>query len=179
MRPQHSRVDLDDDARADLAWWIKYALSDAYAGVSLIVDLDPITLRSLAVYFYTDSSGVCCAGGWGNRWFCHAFGVEQMPWHISVKELFSAVAVCLTFGAELRGRIVVIDSTRGNWRGRLPCWLAEKIDASLWAICIVIRAYIYCYYTYVWVVVVRWCSVGKVVVGGFWGYTCRVPVWLY
>ena len=118
-------MDLDDDARADLAWWIKYALSDAYAGVSLIVDLDPITLRSLAVFFYTDSSGVCCAGGWGNRWFCHAFGVEQMAWHISVKELFSAVAVCLTFGAELRGRIVVIDSTRGNWRGRLPCWLAE------------------------------------------------------
>ena len=106
---QHSRVALDADALADIAWWIKYALSDAYTGVSLIVDLDPVTLATLVVYFFTDSSGLCCAGGWGDRWFCHVFEGDQAHWHISVKELFSAVAVCLTFGSELRGRIVVIE----------------------------------------------------------------------
>jgi hypothetical protein len=100
---------LDADTLAYIAWWIKYALSNAYTGVSLIVDLDPVTLATLVVYFFTDSSGLCCAGGWGDRWFCHVFEGEQALWHISVKVLFSAVAVCLTFGSELRGCIVVIE----------------------------------------------------------------------
>jgi hypothetical protein len=106
---QHSTTELDADALADVAWWFKYALWDGYTGVSLILALEPITLRRLAVYFYTDSSGRCCAGGWQDRWFCHDFTESQLLWHISIKELYSAVAVCLTFGSELRGRIVVVE----------------------------------------------------------------------
>jgi hypothetical protein len=105
---QGSIVELTADMRADVAWWQKFAFS-GYQGVSYLMDPTPIELERIAAFFYTDSCGVECAGGYEDDWFFVPFTPEQQrEWHIGIKELYSCVVLCKTFGKRLGGRVIVL-----------------------------------------------------------------------
>ncbi len=99
---------LTPDMLADIAWWQRFAFS-GYQGVSYLMDPTPVELESLSGFFYMDSCGVECAGGYEDDWFYITFTPEQQrDWHICVKELYCCVALCKTFGNRLGGRVVVL-----------------------------------------------------------------------
>jgi hypothetical protein len=104
---QESVAELTPDMQADVAWWQKFAFTE-WQGVSYLMDPTPIELARMAAFSYADSCGEECAAGVGDDWFSYAFTPEQRGWHIGIKELFTCIALCKTFGGRLRGRVLVI-----------------------------------------------------------------------
>jgi hypothetical protein len=94
---------LDEDARSDIEWWIKFA--PMYSGISLIIDP---TWRG-GIIFHTDSSGKSCAGVWGDRWFVYKFTALDNEYltHISTKELFAVVMACRTYREGAKGKTII------------------------------------------------------------------------
>jgi hypothetical protein len=102
---QASTWNLDDEAKADIAWWIKFA--PLYNGISFFLDTTPIHPKFT---FFSDASGRACAAFWGNEWFFYDFTAEdciRLPF-IHHREMYAIAILCLTWGSRLRGQTILI-----------------------------------------------------------------------
>jgi hypothetical protein len=107
-RLQTSKIHLDQDAREDLDWWIRFA--PEFNGTSLLISPDAQELERLGLICHTDASGNCCAGVWGDKWFCHDFTEEEklkLP-SIGQRELYAIICFCQTFGKALEGKTILV-----------------------------------------------------------------------
>lgn len=103
-------------ARADLRWWLDYALS--WNGVSVLA-LDPSPLLVC-----TDASGTLGIGGWWlDRWFSESLPARHVSKDIQFKEAYAVLHALRCWGAEWRGRHVrfgvdnqaVVFALRSGW----------------------------------------------------------------
>jgi hypothetical protein len=101
---QLSTTLLDEAAKADIEWWIKFA--PIYNGTAKIIDPTPVR----PIIHYSDSSLPTCAGVWGDKWWSYNFTEQdnESLTHISAKELFAVVCNCRTFNKALGGATLMV-----------------------------------------------------------------------
>ena len=108
LRRQTSVVKLDNYAKQDIDWWIRF--SSQFNGTSLLISPTPTQLQDLGLTCYTDASGNSCAGVWGDKWFHYDFSVvdkEKLP-SIGHRELHAIICFCKTFERALSGKTILV-----------------------------------------------------------------------
>ena len=123
-RPHH-HIRLNQEFRADLAWWCQFLLP--WNGVGVV----EASNSSPSIKFTSNASGSWGCGAWhGVRWFQHPWSETKQRLAISTKELFLIVVAAAIWGSEWKGAYQLRESRPVNilrWRGsdspsHLHCW---------------------------------------------------------
>ena len=99
----HHHIYLNNEAKADLAWWSKFLVS--WNGVSLIQEP---SINSVQLELFTDASNLGFGAVYGNYWFSCPWPESFTSFHINVKELFAVLAAIFTWGHHWHNKQIIL-----------------------------------------------------------------------